>query len=107
MEILKTSVKSLGVIVLAIILTGCIIRAWRVPPSETEGLKVPPYPSQKESVIYFNVPQLFQEDSAVRERGEDPVSPRVFANRLEHTLIDNPTFGKAVLTSSPPQKGFY
>src|SRR5438270_8147603 len=96
MKILKTSIKFLGVIVLAIILTGCIIRDWRIPPSEIEGLKVPPYPSQKESVIYFNVPQLFEETSSVRDRRDDPVGTQAVATMLEHTLIDNPTFGKAV-----------
>jgi hypothetical protein len=31
----------------------------------------------------------------------------MFAALLEKALIDNPTFDKAVLTSAPPDKGFY
>jgi hypothetical protein len=107
MEFLKTFIKSSGVIVLVIILAACSIKAYRVPPSEIEGLKLPPYSTKKESVIYFNVPQLFEENASVQSREEPLVRAQVFASMLERTLIDNPTFDKAVLTSAPPQTGFY
>lgn len=112
-EFVRTFVKFSGVIVLAILLAACSVKAYRVSPSVIEELNVPPYPSQRESVIYFNVPQLFNESHSVQSQEEPPVRAaqvvraQVFAAMLEKTLVDNPSFGKAILTSAPPEKGFY
>jgi hypothetical protein len=107
MEFCKTVVKTLGIIVLATVMSACNIKAYRVLPVEHEDLKVPAYSAKKESIIYFNVPQLFEEESAVSGREEPLVRVREFAAMLEHALVDNPTFEKAVLTSAPSEKGSY
>jgi len=108
MESWRTLARSSSVIVLATILAACNIKSYRVIPPGNEESGIPQFSSIKDSTIYFNVPQLFDKNSSVGGNRKEPlVRAQLFASLLEKTLIDNPSFGKAVLTSAPSEKGFY
>lgn len=98
--------KCFAIGTLSIVFLGCNIKTYRVSSGDAQS-EAPPFSSQKDTVIYFNVPQYFEERKAVSRRQEPLLQVDSFVKMLESTLIDNPSFSKAVLTSMPPEKGLY
>lgn len=98
--------KCFAIGTLSIVFLGCNIKTYRVSSGDAQS-EAPPFYSQKDTVIYFNVPQYFEERKAVSRRQEPLLQVDSFVKMLESTLIDNPSFSKAVLTSMPPEKGLY
>ncbi len=99
--------KCFTIVTLSIVLLGCNIKTYRVSSGDAQS-EAPSFSSQKDTVIYFNVPQYFEEREAVSRRQEEPLlRADSFVKMLESTLINNPSFSKAILTSMPPEKGLY
>lgn len=65
MDVCQTVVKSIGVIALAAVMAACGIKAYRVSPVEHEDFTAHAYSTKKETVIYFNVPQVFEANHSV------------------------------------------
>lgn len=102
----RVFLKCFAIITLSIVFVGCNIKTYRVSSGDTQ-FETPSFSSQKDTVIYFNVPQYFEEREAVLRRQEPLLRADSFVKLLESSLIDNPSFSKAVLTSRPPEKGLY
>lgn len=98
--------KCFAVVTLSIVFWGCNIKTYRVSSGNAQS-EASSFSSQKDTVIYFNVPQYFEEREVVSHRREPLLRADSFVKMLESTLIDNPSFSKAVLTSMPPEKGLY
>ena len=84
--------------------TSCALHAYRVLSVDAHDY-VPANSSQKNSIIYFNVPQLFEEHRT--DPRQDMMDAQLLAKFFEKSLTQNPTFAKAVLISSPPEQGLY
>lgn len=88
---------------------GCAIHAWRVAPSEYTDEPIPSDVLQPGSVIYYDVPEVFEKPPSLESSDslEGARSAYMFADLLGAALTNKTSFQKAILTSVGPEQGYY